>query len=63
MEIINGKYTIDNGLTVIGGMTGSLSGSLSGSLFGTASFATLALNVVNAPQPAAAKLFNYYNFI
>ena len=29
MEIINGKQLIDNGLSVIGGMTGSLSGSVS----------------------------------
>lgn len=40
MEIINGKYTIDNGLTVVGGMSGSLSGSAT--LATTASFALVA---------------------
>ena len=40
MEIINGKYTIDNGLNVTGGVTGSLSGSATFS--STASFALVA---------------------
>jgi len=40
MEIINGKYTIDNGLSVVGGITGSLSGSVGFAT--TASFALVA---------------------
>jgi len=40
MEIINGKYTIDNGLNVIGGVTRSLSGS--SSFAATSSFALVA---------------------
>ena len=61
MEIINGRQIVDNGLIVTGSL--AVSGSITGSLLGTASFATLALDSVNAPQPPSVKLFNYYNFI
>jgi hypothetical protein len=72
VTILNNEFTVQptgvkigNIITDLHTVTGSLaiSGSITGSLIGTASFATLALNVVNAPSPPAVKLFNYYNFI
>lgn len=42
-NVITDKHTITGSLAV--------SGSITGSLFGTSSYATLALNVINAPNP------------
>jgi hypothetical protein len=72
VNVFNGEFLVQptginlgNAITDRHTVTGSLSvsGSITGSLLGTASFATLAVNVINAPQPPAVKLFNYYNFI
>jgi len=75
VNVLNNEFTVQTTGVNLGNIitdrhtvTGSLSvsGSITGSLFGTSSYAPftpLALNVVNAPQPVAAKLLNYYNFI